>query len=159
MNENVSKKKIEKAKTVLKTTEVKSDKIGKTETALKATGLKSEVSNILIVNNADIQSSTKKYVLFCFIIFFKIIYWIIISCIFYYRNVRTSLNTSKETTLYQTAYEELVDSNSSVKTEELYITSNNSSENLIPNKDNHSELYFSAVHELYMTNYFIYIYT
>lgn len=81
-----------------------------------------------------------------------------ISRISHYRVAHTSLNTSKETTLYQSAYEELVDGNSSVKTEELYITSNSSSENWIPNEDNHSELYFSAVHELYMTNCFIYIF-
>lgn len=58
----------------MKATEIKSDKIDKTETELKVTGLKSEVSNLLIVNNADIQSSTKKCVLFCFVTLFFIIY-------------------------------------------------------------------------------------
>lgn len=55
-----------------------------------------------------------------------------------------SLNSTEESSLYESAYE---DSKNSIKSEELYVTVNNTQSNL-PIENNHSELYFSATQEL-----------
>lgn len=71
-----------------------------------------------------------------------------------YRIPRLSLNSTVESSLYQSALE---DSKSSIKSEELYVTVNTTQSDLpVPIENNHSELYFSATQELYVNTDIIY---
>lgn len=65
---------------------------------------------------------------------------------FYYRTY-LSLNDTKNSTLYQSVIEGLIDSNNSVKSEELYTTADNS---VRSSTSTDVELYHSAIQELYV---------
>lgn len=66
---------------------------------------------------------------------------------FHYRTERLSLNNSNDTTLYQSATDNLNETEQFEKSEELYTTA---ADNSNPLEINHSELYHSTVQELYV---------
>lgn len=70
--------------------------------------------------------------------------------VIYYRETRLSLNSSKDSTLYHSAIEKVIDTESSGNLEDLFVSGTSNIQGCTSYENNCSELYLSAVNELYV---------